>query len=104
MRDPATITIVHTNDTHGRMRPPVSDRLSEVLYEHPGALFLDAGDTISAGNLGFRVGGEPALEILSDLADMTGVELLVIDAGTNLRDFAKEIRWNQAYHRLAAGL
>ncbi|NUR26000.1 MAG: L-arabinose isomerase, partial [Catenulispora sp.] len=43
-------------------------------------------------------------EILADLAEMTGVELLVIDAGTNLRDFAKEIRWNQAYYRLAAGL
>ncbi|WP_027345126.1 L-arabinose isomerase [Hamadaea tsunoensis] len=43
-------------------------------------------------------------EILADLAEMTGVELLVIDADTNLRDFAKEIRWNQAYHRLAAGL
>jgi L-arabinose isomerase len=44
------------------------------------------------------------VEILADLAEMTGVELLVIDADTNLRAFAKEIRWNQAYHRLAAGL
>jgi L-arabinose isomerase len=32
------------------------------------------------------------------------VELLVIDAGTDLRQFTKEIRWNQAYYRLAAGL
>ncbi len=44
------------------------------------------------------------METLTDLAEMTGIELLVIDADTNLRDFAKEIRWNQAYHRLAAGL
>ncbi len=44
------------------------------------------------------------IELLSDLADMAGVELLVIDGDTNLRDFAKEIRWNQAYYRLAAGL
>jgi len=44
------------------------------------------------------------LEILTDLADMTGVELLAIDADTDPREFAKEIRWNQAYHRLAAGL
>jgi L-arabinose isomerase len=35
---------------------------------------------------------------------MTGVELLAIDADTDPREFAKEIRWNQAYHRLAAGL
>jgi L-arabinose isomerase len=40
------------------------------------------------------------IEILADLADMTGVELLVIDAATTLRDFTKEIRWNSAYYRL----
>jgi L-arabinose isomerase len=43
-------------------------------------------------------------EELTDLADMLSTELLVIDAGTTVRQFAKEIRWNQAYHRLAAGL
>jgi L-arabinose isomerase len=25
----------------------------------------------------------------------------VIDSSTNLRDFARELRWNQAYYRLA---
>lgn len=43
-------------------------------------------------------------EELADLAEMAGVELLTIDAGTTLRQFTKEIRWNQAYHRLAQGL
>ncbi len=43
------------------------------------------------------------VEILTDLAEMTGIELLVIDADTNLRDFAKEIRFNQAYYRLFSG-
>jgi L-arabinose isomerase len=43
-------------------------------------------------------------EILTDLAEMTGVELLVISAGTDMRTFTKEIRWNQAYYRLAGGL
>jgi L-arabinose isomerase len=43
-------------------------------------------------------------EELADLADMLGTELLLIDAGTTTREFAKEIRWNQAYHRLAGGL
>lgn len=42
-------------------------------------------------------------EDLRDLAEMLGTELLVIDAGTNTREFAKEIRWNQAYYRLARG-
>ncbi|QKW38077.1 L-arabinose isomerase [Actinomadura sp. NAK00032] len=43
-------------------------------------------------------------EVLDDLAEMAGVELLTIDAGTTMRQFTKEIRWNQAYHRLALGL
>jgi 2',3'-cyclic-nucleotide 2'-phosphodiesterase (5'-nucleotidase family) len=61
------LLIIHTNDTHGRLKAPVTDRLRELAGEYPGALLLDAGDAISAGNLGFRVGGEPVLEAMSDL-------------------------------------
>jgi L-arabinose isomerase len=43
-------------------------------------------------------------EELADLADMLGVELLVIDADTTTRRFEREVRWNAAYHRLARGL
>ncbi|MFJ7244701.1 L-arabinose isomerase [Kitasatospora sp. NPDC098652] len=43
-------------------------------------------------------------EELDDLAEMLGVELLLIDEDTSLRRFTKELRWNQAYHRLAQGL
>ncbi|MFR9794136.1 L-arabinose isomerase [Streptomyces sp. MB22_4] len=43
-------------------------------------------------------------EELADLADMLRTELLLIDDGTEIRQFAKEIRWNQAYYRLAGGL
>ncbi|GGO04259.1 L-arabinose isomerase [Microbispora rosea subsp. aerata] len=42
-------------------------------------------------------------EELTDFADMLGVELLVIDETTTSRQFAKELRWNQAYYRLAQG-
>jgi L-arabinose isomerase len=42
-------------------------------------------------------------EELHDLTDMLATELLVIDAGTTTREFAKELRWNQAYYRLARG-
>ena len=38
-----------------------------------------------------------------NLADLLGVELLIIDGSTNRRDFADRIRWNQAYYRLAQG-
>ena len=42
-------------------------------------------------------------EELTDFADMAGVELLLIDGGTTVREFAERIRWNQAYYRLAQG-
>ncbi|MFC6898284.1 hypothetical protein ACFQGX_23360 [Nonomuraea dietziae] len=44
------------------------------------------------------------VEELNDLADMLEVELVVIDADTTMRQFTKELRWNQAYYRLARGL
>ena len=44
------------------------------------------------------------LEALEDFARIAGTELLVIDAETDRRQFAKELRWNQAYYRLARGL
>jgi L-arabinose isomerase len=43
-------------------------------------------------------------EILTDLAEMLGVELLFIDADTEVGRFRQELRWNQAYYRLAQGL
>ncbi len=44
------------------------------------------------------------VEELTDLADMLGIELLLIDEDTDIRRFTQEIRWNQAYYRLAGGL
>ncbi|MDI1460977.1 L-arabinose isomerase [Catellatospora sp. KI3] len=43
------------------------------------------------------------VEELHDLAEMSRTELVVIDAGTTPRRFADELRWNQAYYRLARG-
>ncbi|MYS24177.1 L-arabinose isomerase [Streptomyces sp. DvalAA-14] len=48
--------------------------------------------------------GAVGTEELADLADMLGTELLLIDGETTIRQFTKEIRWNQAYYRLAGGL
>ncbi len=42
-------------------------------------------------------------EELHDLAEILGTELLVIDADTSTRRFSQELRWNQAYYRLAQG-
>jgi L-arabinose isomerase len=42
-------------------------------------------------------------EELVDFANLLGIELLIIDGSTSRRDFANQIRWNQAYYRLAQG-
>jgi len=44
------------------------------------------------------------LDAFQDFADMAKTELLVIDKDTTIREFTKEVRWNQAYYRLAQGL
>jgi L-arabinose isomerase len=44
------------------------------------------------------------VEAFRDFADIARTELLVIDEETTLREFTKEVRWNQAYYRLAGGL
>ena len=44
------------------------------------------------------------VEVFRDFAEMAGIELLVIDEETTLPGFQREVRWNQAYHRLAQGL
>jgi L-arabinose isomerase len=43
-------------------------------------------------------------EELEDFAEMTRTELAVIDAATTTHQFARELRWSGAYHRLARGL
>jgi L-arabinose isomerase len=42
-------------------------------------------------------------EHLTDLAEMLGTELALIGEGTTTGQFTKELRWNNAYHRLAMG-
>ena len=42
-------------------------------------------------------------EAMIDLAEILRTELVVIDEHTTTRSFADELRWNQAYYRLAQG-
>lgn len=43
------------------------------------------------------------IEVFQDFAEIARTELLIIDENTTLRDFDREVRWNQAYYRLAQG-
>lgn len=43
-------------------------------------------------------------EMLEDFAAMAGIELVVIDADTRLREFKQTLRWNEVYHHLRSGM
>jgi L-arabinose isomerase len=43
-------------------------------------------------------------EHLEDYAEMAGVEFVLIDETTSIRELKKELRWNEAYYHLAKGL
>jgi 2',3'-cyclic-nucleotide 2'-phosphodiesterase (5'-nucleotidase family) len=59
--------IFHTADLHNRLSPAAARRLAGWKREHPGALLLDAGDAISAGNLTYRLRGEPMLRLMGEI-------------------------------------
>lgn len=42
-------------------------------------------------------------EMLEDFAEMAGIELVVIDAQTRVRDFKQQLRWNEVYYGLRGG-
>lgn len=44
------------------------------------------------------------VEPLQDFADMAGIECVVTDQDTRVRDLKKELRWNQVYYHLADGV
>jgi len=60
-----------------------------------------AGAWILAGgahHTGFSQAVTP--EMLEDFSEMAGLEYLLIDKKTDLAEFKKELRWNEAYYRL----
>lgn len=44
------------------------------------------------------------IDVVAEFARMSEVELVIIDEHTTTRSFEHELRWNQAYHKLAQGL
>jgi L-arabinose isomerase len=76
------------------------------------AVWKPAPDFATAGACWLAAGGAHhtdmttavGREVFTDFAEITGTELLLIDESTTLRDFQRELRWNQAYYRLAQGI
>jgi L-arabinose isomerase len=52
-----------------------------------------------AHHTGFSLALTP--EHLEDFAEMAGIEFLLIDENTKIREFKKELRWNEIYYHLA---
>ena len=44
------------------------------------------------------------IQVWRDFAEIARTELLVIDDSTTVHGLAQELRWNQAYYRLATGI
>lgn len=42
-------------------------------------------------------------EMIEDFAEMAGLELVVIDGNTRVRDFKQQLRWNEVYYGLHQG-
>lgn len=60
------LTILHTNDLHGRLRPEGVEIIRREKASEGDCLLLDAGDAIASGNISYRPGGEPALALMSE--------------------------------------
>jgi 2',3'-cyclic-nucleotide 2'-phosphodiesterase (5'-nucleotidase family) len=59
-------TLLHTNDHHNHFTEAHSARLSLERAElGSNGLLLDAGDAVGSGNVTFRPGGEPVLDLMN---------------------------------------
>ncbi|MDQ2688334.1 MAG: metallophosphatase [Armatimonadota bacterium] len=79
-----TLHILHTNDFHNHMSDGQAKVICRAKAGLENALLLDAGDAISAGNVGVRPGGEPILTRMTavgyDAMTMGNREFHVADA------------------------
>ncbi len=62
-----TLHILHTNDFHNHLSTNQAAFIRHTRDALPGALLLDAGDAVSAGNIGVRPGGEPILTLMGEI-------------------------------------
>lgn len=61
----ARITIFHTSDMHNKLTPAQAEVLHTLKSANPGSLMFDSGDAIWAGNVFWRPGGEPILDMMN---------------------------------------
>ncbi len=115
--DPGRAVVAGLSDLGDRFRLTVNDidvvEPDEALPHLPVACAVwEPRPSLSTSAESWLMAGAPhhtvlskavGVEILEDFAQMTGVEMVVIDDDTTTRSFQRELRWNAAYHRLAEG-
>jgi L-arabinose isomerase len=116
--DPGPAFVVGLLDLGDRFRL-VANAVDVVPPDEPlpmlpvGHAVWEPRPTLSASAEAWLLAGAPhhtvltsavGLDVLSDFALMSGVELLVIDETTTSRDFVRELRSNAAYYRLRQGV
>ena len=60
------LTLLHTNDFHNHLSEGQAAFIRAEKAARENVLLLDAGDAVSAGNVGVRPGGEPILTAMSE--------------------------------------
>jgi L-arabinose isomerase len=75
--------------------------VARVLWQPLPDLKTAAASWIHAGGA-HHTGYSQAVttEFMEDFADMFDIELTVIDGGTNLREFKKDLKWSEVYYHL----
>jgi L-arabinose isomerase len=115
--DPGPGVVVAMSDMGERFRltanrvqvvPPAADLphlpVARAVWEPQPDFATSAEAWLMAGAAHHTVlSTQVGLDVVEDYADIARTELLVIDEATTTRAFSREIRWNQAYHRLAQG-
>jgi L-arabinose isomerase len=115
--DPGEGIVVGLSDLGDRFRLTANDitlvEPDEALPNLPVACAMwQAHPSLATAAEAWIIAGGPHHTVLStavgieefeDLAEILGTELLHINSDTTTRRFLKELRWNQAYYRLATG-
>lgn len=61
------LVIFHTSDLHNRLNQTLVDFLRSLKQSVPDSLLLDSGDAVWAGNIFWRPGGEPVLDLMNSV-------------------------------------
>lgn len=97
--------IVNTVDVVPPNHPLPKLPVARALWNPHPDLPIAAAAWIHAGgahHTGFSLSLK--VEHLEDYADMLGIEFLLIDKNTQIRNFKNELRWNDMYYHLAKGI